>query len=87
MSQIIGIDLGTTNSVVSYYKDGRVKVLSLEGHTTTPSVLLFDGDKIEVGHKAKNRMAIVYKKRYGYRCNIRHRRSADNSNDGSQPNS
>ncbi|MBE6187928.1 MAG: Hsp70 family protein [Rikenellaceae bacterium] len=62
MSQIIGIDLGTTNSVVSYYKDGRVKVLSLEGHTTTPSVLLFDGDKIEVGHKAKNRMAIVPEK-------------------------
>ena len=62
MSRIIGIDLGTTNSVVSLYDGGKVKVLSLQGHTTTPSVLLFDGGKVEVGHNAKNRMALVPKK-------------------------
>lgn len=58
----IGIDLGTSNSVVSLYEGGKVKVLSLQGRTTTPSVLLFDGGKVEVGHNAKNRMAIVPKK-------------------------
>lgn len=62
MPRIIGIDLGTSNSVVSLYENGKVKVLSLQGRTTTPSVLLFDGGKVEVGHNAKNRMAIVPKK-------------------------
>lgn len=62
MSRIIGIDLGTSNSVVSLYSNGKVNVLPLQGQTTTPSVLLFDGGKIEVGHAAKNRMAIVPKK-------------------------
>lgn len=62
MSRIIGIDLGTSNSVVSLYEGGKIKVLSLQGQTTTPSVLLFDGGKVEVGHNAKNRMAIVPKK-------------------------
>ena len=62
MSRIIGIDLGTSNSVVSLYENGKAKVLSLQGRTTTPSVLLFDGEKVEVGHNAKNRMAIVPKK-------------------------
>lgn len=60
--RIIGIDLGTSNSVVSLYENGRVRVLPLQGHTTTPSVLLFDGGKVEVGHTAKNRMAIVPQK-------------------------
>lgn len=62
MPRIIGIDLGTSNSVVSLYENGRVKVLSLQGRTTTPSVLLFDGGKVEVGHNARNRMAIVPEK-------------------------
>ena len=62
MSRIIGIDLGTSNSVVSLYSNGKVKVLPLQGQTTTPSVLLFDGEQIEVGHAAKNRIAIVPKK-------------------------
>ncbi|MEY8611502.1 Hsp70 family protein [Parabacteroides segnis] len=62
MSRIIGIDLGTSNSVVSLYENGKVKILPLQGQTTTPSVLLFDGGKVEVGYNAKNRMAIVPKK-------------------------
>lgn len=62
MSRIIGIDLGTSNSVVSLYENGKVKILPLQGQKTTPSVLLFDGGKVEVGYNAKNRMAIVPKK-------------------------
>lgn len=62
MPRIIGIDLGTSNSVVSLYENGKTKVLSLQGRTTTPSVLLFNGNEIEVGHNAKNRMAILPQK-------------------------
>ncbi len=56
---IIGIDLGTTNSVVSYMEDdGNVKVIpNPEGHNTTPSVVSFksDGEEI-VGDAAKRQM-------------------------------
>ncbi|MDR1697756.1 MAG: molecular chaperone DnaK [Erysipelotrichaceae bacterium] len=53
---IIGIDLGTTNSVVSYLQaDGTVKVIpNPEGPNTTPSVVAFkpSGEEI-VGYAAK----------------------------------
>ena len=53
---ILGIDLGTTNSVVSYMQaDGKVKVIpNPEGPNTTPSVVAFkaNGEEI-VGHAAK----------------------------------
>lgn len=56
---IIGIDLGTTNSVVSYLQaDGTVKVIpNPEGTMTTPSVVAFkpDGEEI-VGNAAKRQM-------------------------------
>lgn len=56
---IIGIDLGTTNSVVSYMQaDGNVKVIpNPEGRNTTPSVVSFksDGEEI-VGDAAKRQM-------------------------------
>ncbi len=42
MSKIIGIDLGTTNSVVSVLESGEAKVVaSSEGSRTTPSVVAF----------------------------------------------
>lgn len=53
---ILGIDLGTTNSVVSYLQaDGSVKVIpNPEGTMTTPSVVAFkaNGEEI-VGNAAK----------------------------------
>ena len=53
---ILGIDLGTTNSVVSYMQDDQtVKVIpSPEGTNTCPSVVSFkkDGDEV-VGNAAK----------------------------------
>lgn len=56
---IIGIDLGTTNSVVSYmHADGTVKVIpNPEGKNTTPSVVAFkaSGEEI-VGDAAKRQM-------------------------------
>ena len=56
---IIGIDLGTTNSVVSYMQaDGKWKVIpNPEGKNTTPSVVAFkpSGEEI-VGDAAKRQM-------------------------------
>jgi molecular chaperone DnaK len=57
---IIGIDLGTTNSVVAILEGGQPKVLpNAEGHRTTPSVVAFtaDGERL-VGHPAR-RQAIT----------------------------
>lgn len=58
-SIIIGIDLGTTNSVVSYMQpDGKWKVIpNPEGKNTTPSVVAFkaNGEEI-VGDAAKRQM-------------------------------
>ena len=59
MSKIIGIDLGTTNSCVSVLEGGEAKVITNpEGNRTTPSVVAFKGDEIQVGEVAK-RQAIT----------------------------
>lgn len=55
MSKIIGIDLGTTNSVVSFMEGKTVKVIpNKEGGNTTPSIVAFtkDGKRL-VGTVAK----------------------------------
>jgi len=55
MSKVIGIDLGTTNSVVAVLEGGDPKVLAnSEGGRTTPSVVAFskDGERL-VGQVAK----------------------------------
>lgn len=53
-SAAVGIDLGTTRSVVACLDDtGRPKTLqNLEGDTTTPSVVFFDRSSIVVGKEA-----------------------------------
>lgn len=59
MSKVIGIDLGTTNSVVSVLEGGEAKVIqNAEGNRTTPSVVSFKNDEIQVGEVAK-RQAIT----------------------------
>ncbi|MCP4353228.1 MAG: Hsp70 family protein [Desulfobacterales bacterium] len=59
MSYAIGIDLGTTNSVISVYRRGVVETLLSEGRSAMPSVVSFCEDgKILVGHSAKARMLI-----------------------------
>jgi molecular chaperone DnaK len=58
---IIGIDLGTTNSVVSYVQsDGKVKVIpNPEGHNTTPSVVAFKNNGEEIVGDAAKRQAVI----------------------------
>ncbi|PTL75879.1 molecular chaperone DnaK [Vitiosangium sp. GDMCC 1.1324] len=67
MGKIIGIDLGTTNSVVAIMEGREPKVLTNEeGHRTTPSVVAFtkDGERL-VGQVAK-RQAITNPERTIY---------------------
>ena len=58
---IVGIDLGTTNSVISYMQpDGKVKVIpNPEGTNTTPSVVGFKGSGEEIIGNAAKRQAIT----------------------------
>src|SRR6188472_2962726 len=53
--KIIGIDLGTTNSVVAVMEGGEVKVIpNQEGNRLTPSVTAFtDKGEVLVGEPAK----------------------------------
>ena len=58
-NKVIGIDLGTTNSCVCVMEAGESKVIpNAEGLRTTPSVVAFKGDEIQVGDVAK-RQAIT----------------------------
>ena len=60
MGKIIGIDLGTTNSVVAFMEGGKAKVIpSKDGGNIIPSVVAFtkDGKRL-VGTLAK-RQAIT----------------------------
>ena len=58
---ILGIDLGTTNSVVSYLQaDGSVKVIpNPEGTMTTPSVVAFKANGEEIVGNAAKRQSVT----------------------------
>ncbi|MBI2153045.1 MAG: molecular chaperone DnaK [Candidatus Rokubacteria bacterium] len=57
MSRIVGIDLGTTNSLVAYMEDGFPKVIpDAEGHVLLPSVVAFTADGVLVGDAAKRQL-------------------------------
>jgi len=59
MSYAIGIDLGTTNSVVSVYRRGVAETLPVDGRSALPSVVSFrPDDSVLVGQPAKSRLLI-----------------------------
>ena len=60
MGHIIGIDLGTTNSVVAFLENGEPKIITNEeGGRVTPSVVGFsDNDEVLVGEIAR-RQAVM----------------------------
>ena len=60
---IVGIDLGSYNSVVSVYEGTELKVIpNSEGNLTTPSYVAFTKDGIKVGEAAK-RQAVTNPKK------------------------
>src|SRR5271156_7191217 len=60
MSKIIGIDLGTTNSVVSVMEGGQAVVIpNEEGGRTTPSVVAFTKSGERLGGQVAKRQAIT----------------------------
>lgn len=54
---IIGIDLGTTNCLVSTYKNGKLELIpNVFNEYLTPSVVSFDNDEVIIGKIAKERL-------------------------------
>jgi molecular chaperone DnaK len=60
MGRIVGIDLGTTNSVVAVLEGGRPQVIAnAEGTRTTPSVVGFNRDQeLLVGQPARRQLVL-----------------------------
>lgn len=59
MTYAVGIDLGTTNSVVSIYRRGVVETLPIDGRSTMSSVVSFrDDGSVLVGQVAKARLLL-----------------------------
>ena len=76
---IVGIDLGTTNSSIAVWRDGRAEIIpNALGHNLTPSVVGFDETgEILVGMAARERLithpgqtAAVFKRHMGSRREI-----------------
>ncbi|MDG1479499.1 MAG: molecular chaperone DnaK [Myxococcota bacterium] len=58
MGLAVGIDLGTSNSVVAYYQNGEPRILAdAKGNTVHPSVVAFGyGESTVVGHRARQQL-------------------------------
>jgi molecular chaperone DnaK len=55
----VGIDLGTTNTIISVFRRGKIETLMVEGDPISPSVVHFsEKDGIVAGKNAKRRMLI-----------------------------
>ncbi len=54
----IGIDLGTTNTVVSFFKNGSIEQLKFRNKESLPSTMLFVDQKATIGEIAKRKSAL-----------------------------
>jgi heat shock 70kDa protein 1/2/6/8 len=59
VENIVGIDLGTTHSCVSVWKDHRYEIIPDEkGNKTIPSVVAFTNKSRYIGHSGKNQLLL-----------------------------
>ena len=59
MPKAVGIDLGTTNSVIAVMEGGRPEIIvNAEGARTTPSVVAYKGEERLVGQIARRQAAL-----------------------------
>src|SRR5215813_2308727 len=57
MAKIVGIDLGTTNSLVAIVENGEPRVIpGPDGRKLVPSIIYFDESEPVVGNSAKEKM-------------------------------
>lgn len=49
VEDILGIDFGTTNCVVSFFHEGEPQIIQIDGANITPSAVLFEEDKEDKG--------------------------------------
>jgi molecular chaperone DnaK len=59
----IGIDLGTTNSVVAYFDNGTIEYLRFRNRESLSSVMLYKDEKVIIGEMAKKK-AVAYPKNF-----------------------
>ncbi|UGQ15958.1 Hsp70 family protein [Borrelia sp. RT5S] len=71
MKRWIGIDFGTTNTVVSYFDSGARVILNDRGERMTPSVVSFTDSGVVVGNCAKCQILVNPDKTfYNFKVNI-----------------
>ena len=54
-----GIDLGTTNSVISRLEQGRPQAIAIDGSPIVPSIVLYRDGHVTIGREARN-LALLY---------------------------
>lgn len=55
---LVGIDLGTTKSVIGYWHEGKPRIVRTNGLYSIPSEVSFVKDTISVGKRSKGKEAV-----------------------------
>ncbi|MFN7662814.1 MAG: Hsp70 family protein [Alphaproteobacteria bacterium] len=57
--KVLGIDFGTTHSVVAYSEKSQAHIVPIETERLVPSVVHYESDQVWVGHKAESFSASI----------------------------
>ena len=59
---VVGIDLGTTNSLISVFRNGSIDILKdIDNESKIPSIVNYYKDKITIGKKEKSEDCYSFK--------------------------